>query len=60
MKKIIKLYDEAVELRLRAERERNNLCYTRDKQEKRYEELTFDAQEKESQLFAEIRKLKDK
>lgn len=60
MKKIIKMYDTAVELRLRAEHARNDTCYTRDQQEERYENIMFEADEAESALFAEIRKLKEK
>lgn len=56
MKKIEKLYDAAVELRLRAERAQNDLCLTRDQQDEKYERLMFEAQEAESKLFAEIRK----
>ncbi len=60
MKKIIKLYDAAMELRLSAERARNDLCFTSDQQEQKYEELMFLFQEAESKLFTEIKNLSQK
>lgn len=60
MKKIIKLFDKAVQLHLHAERERNNTCYISEKQEQRYEEVMFEAHEAENKLFAAIRELKQK
>jgi hypothetical protein len=56
MRKIIRLFDSTLELHLRAHQAREDLCLTRDQQEKKYEGLMNKAYEKEKKLFLAIRK----